>query len=329
MSTDSIDANTDLVASYVSASVTATELSETTSKKRAAPEALVIKPTTPKKNAIAKSTKRAKVNTSNTATASVVATELAEVAKNPAGDGRARCPWAAKQNNPKDTVYHDSEWAIEGGFDRSNRYLFEMLILEGAQAGLSWNTILNKRDGYRDAYANFDYIHISDTFHSPAANERLMQANIVKNRLKVEASLLNARLFRELLEELYPDQTKPEDQNGFWCYLQQFRIGAAKTAKAAAADGDSPKKSKTQQGLKSGKVAGGVVATYDEEEAKQELTTFTTRSLESDRLCAALKKRGFKFVGSTICYTYLIAIGAVDDLGLAHFNSCFRHPSNE
>ncbi|KAG0233201.1 hypothetical protein BGW41_001602 [Actinomortierella wolfii] len=230
------------------------------------------------------------------------------------GDGRPRCSWASNPANIPMQVYHDTEWAVKGGFNRTNRYLFEMLILEGAQAGLSWSTIVAKRDAYREAYANFDYIKISDTFKSPAANEKLMQANIVKNRLKVEASLLNARLFRELLEELYPDQAKLDDQEGFWLYLQQFKIGGARVA---------------QEKLKKKKERQNGECLIDEEEAKQELTCYSTRSLESDRLSAALKKRGFKFVGTTICYTYLIAVGMVEDHALAHLPGCHRHPSAE
>ncbi|KAG0222346.1 hypothetical protein BGW42_006678 [Actinomortierella wolfii] len=257
----------------------------------------------------ARGAKKTFTSTTTTTTTTVVVKESVTVQ----GDGLPRCSWASNPANVPMQVYHDTEWAVKGGFNRTNRYLFEMLILEGAQAGLSWSTIVAKRDAYREAYANFDYIKISDTFKSPAANEKLMQANIVKNRLKVEASLLNARLFRELLEELYPDQAKLDDQEGFWLYLQQFKIGGARVAQ------EKLKKKERQNGE----------CLIDEEEAKQELTCYSTCSLESDRLSAALKKRGFKFVGTTICYTYLIAVGMVEDHALAHLPGCHRHPSAE
>ncbi|KAF9204749.1 hypothetical protein BGZ49_004933 [Haplosporangium sp. Z 27] len=176
----------------------------------------------------------------------------------PVDDGKGRCFWAANPQYPLLQKYHDTEWCVPGGFNRTNRYLFEMIILEGAQAGLSWSTVLHKRDAYREAYDNFDYNVIADTYTSPSSNERLLQTNIVKNRLKVEASMINAKAFRDLLQELYPDQAQPEDENGFWQFLQAYK---------------KPEKKK-------GKL--------DEE-------AILTTCEASDRLSADLRKRGFKF----------------------------------
>ncbi|KAF9571561.1 hypothetical protein EC968_000378 [Mortierella alpina] len=182
-------------------------------------------------------------------------------------DGLGRCQWAASTRYPLLQKYHDTEWCIPGGFDRSNRYLFEMIILEGAQAGLSWSTVLHKRDAYRAAYDNFDYNLIADTYTSPSSNDRLLQTNIVKNKLKVEASMINARAFRNLLTELYPDQAQPDDQNGFWQFLQAYRKLETTSTQA---DPSSTK-------------------------ASVEAVEYLTSSAESDRLSADLKQRGFKF----------------------------------
>ncbi|KAF9420188.1 hypothetical protein BGZ94_009198 [Podila epigama] len=186
---------------------------------------------------------------------------LPEVESN---DGLTRCLWANNSKYPLLQKYHDEEWCIPGGFDRSNRYLFEMLILEGAQAGLSWSTVLHKREAYRAAYDNFDYKHIAKKYTSPASNERLLQTNIVKNKLKVEASIVNAKLFVELLQEFCPDHTDLEDKQGFWTFLEQYRKTPARIAQRLEA------------------ASGG---------------GYVTRSEESDRLSNDLKKRGFKFVG--------------------------------
>ncbi|KAF9908299.1 hypothetical protein EC991_009943 [Linnemannia zychae] len=180
------------------------------------------------------------------------------------GDGKTRCNWADNPRYPLLQAYHDEEWNHPDGFNHTNRYLFELLILEGAQAGLSWSTVLHKREAYREAYHQFDYDRIANTYTSPADNERLLQTNIVKNKLKVEASMVNARAFCALLEELYPDQTGLDDKKGFWMFLQDYK-----------------KKS-------SGKGSN------------KEPTEYLTRSDESDRLSDVLKKRGFKFVGKAL-----------------------------
>ncbi|KAF9141154.1 hypothetical protein BGX30_005368 [Mortierella sp. GBA39] len=205
------------------------------------------------------------------------------------GDGKTRCIWADNPRYPLLQAYHDEEWNHPEGFNHTNRYLFELLILEGAQAGLSWSTVLHKREAYREAYHQFDYHRIATTYKSPADNDRLLQTNIVKNRLKVQASMVNAKAFYELLEELYPDQTGLEDEKGFWMFLQDYKKKASKS--------------------------------------KREPTEYLTRSAESDRLSEDLKKRGFKFVGSTIMYAYLQAAGIEQD-GIQHTTGCFRHHKN-
>lgn len=232
----------------------------------------------------------------------------AEPALEPYDDGLSRCIWANSSRYPLLQKYHDEEWCIPGGFDRTNRYLFEMLILEGklprnrhfniymygsvkrkekktppcssqhyfffcmsfslslslslgAQAGLSWSTVLHKREAYRAAYDHFDYAHIAKTYTSPSSNERLLRTNIVKNKLKVEASIVNARLFVELLDEFCPDHTGLDDKEGFWKFLEQYMKTPARVLESRATPG------------------------------------YKTSSEESDRLSADLKKRGFKFVG--------------------------------
>ncbi|KAF9133151.1 hypothetical protein BGW39_010480 [Mortierella sp. 14UC] len=207
------------------------------------------------------------------------------------GDGRTRCNWADNPRYPLLQAYHDEEWNHVNGFNHTNRYLFELLILEGAQAGLSWSTVLHKREAYREAYHQFDYHRIATTYTSPADNERLLQTNIVKNKLKVEASMVNARAFCALLEEVYPDQTGLDDTKGFWMFLQDYK-------KKTSGKGNS-----------------------------KEPTEYLTRSDESDRLSEVLKKRGFKFVGSTIMYAYLQAAG-IEQSGIQHTQGCFRYHQN-
>ncbi|KFH71511.1 hypothetical protein MVEG_01810 [Podila verticillata NRRL 6337] len=212
----------------------------------------------------------------------------AEPTPEPEDDGLTRCIWANSSRYPLLQKYHDEEWCVPGGFDRSNRYLFELLILEGAQAGLSWSTVLHKREAYRAAYDNFDYKHIAKTYTSPASNERLLQTNIVKNKLKVEASIVNARLFVELLDEFCPEHTALDDKEGFWHFLEQYKKTPARVLESRATPG------------------------------------YKTSSEESDRLSADLKKRGFKFVGTTIIHAYLVALGIeVEDA--RHSEPCFKY----
>jgi DNA-3-methyladenine glycosylase I len=180
-----------------------------------------------------------------------------------------RCTWPRSE---LDILYHDREWGVPQHDDRA---LFEMLTLEGAQAGLSWSTILKKRDAYRDAFANFEFDRVAR--FSPVRMEKLMaNAGIVRNRLKIESTVSNAKSFRRVVDEY----------GSFDAYVWTFvagkpLIGHRKTP------GDVP-----------------------------------PRTPESDAMSADLKKRGFRFVGSTICYAFMQATGMVND----HLVSCFRFP---
>jgi DNA-3-methyladenine glycosylase I len=179
---------------------------------------------------------------------------------------KKRCFWADGADSLM-TRYHDQEW---GRPSRDDQHLFELLILEGAQAGLSWQTILNKREGYRRAFANFDVKRVARL--TDARLKALMKdASIVRNRLKIDSTRSNARAFLEVQREF----------GSFSRYLWAFV-------------GNKPVRLR-QKGMP----------------ARTEL---------SDRISKDLKKRGFRFVGSTIIYAYLQAVGVVDD----HATDCFR-----
>lgn len=179
-----------------------------------------------------------------------------------------RCSWAAK---PEMWTYHDREWGVPVHDDGKH---FEFLVLEGAQAGLSWSTILNKREGYRRCFANFDAAKVA-TF-SPAKIAKILEdPGIVRNRLKVECTVKNARLFLEIQKEF----------GSFNEFIWGFVDGAP------------------------------VVNRW--KHAKQIPAT----SKQSDALAAELKRRGFKFAGSTIMYAHMQASGLVND----HLVSCFRY----
>jgi DNA-3-methyladenine glycosylase I len=179
-----------------------------------------------------------------------------------------RCPWAEAELQHE---YHDSEWGVPSHDDR---HLFEMLILEGAQAGLSWATILARRETYREAYGNFDAAAIAR--YDERKQARLLQnPGIIRNRLKVQASVLNARAFLAVQAEF----------GSFDRYLWRF--------------------------------VGGRPLQHNLRTSDQ--IPVSTR--ESDALSADLKQRGFKFVGTTICYAYMQATGMVND----HLVSCPRH----
>jgi DNA-3-methyladenine glycosylase I len=181
---------------------------------------------------------------------------------------RTRCSWPV---TPLDIAYHDAEWGTPVHDDQT---FFEFLILEGAQAGLSWSTILNKRDGYRKAFAGFDPAKVAR--FTPARVEKLMlDAGIVRNRLKIESAITNAKSFLAVQREF----------GSFEQYIWQF------------VDFDPI------QGRRTGK--GSVPATTP----------------QSDAMSKALKQRGFKFVGSTICYAFMQATGLVND----HLVTCYRH----
>jgi DNA-3-methyladenine glycosylase I len=180
-----------------------------------------------------------------------------------------RCEWA--RSSGLEAEYHDKEWGVVSTDDR---HLFEMLILEGAQAGLSWSTILKKRDAYRRAYHGFDPQRVAR--YTKRSVERLLgDAGIVRNRLKVEASIQNARAFLKVQEEF-------GSFSGFaWAF-----------------------------------VGGEPVVNH-----WRTLRDIPAETLESQEMSKALKKRGFKFVGPTICYAFMQSVGMVND----HEVSCFRY----
>ena len=179
-----------------------------------------------------------------------------------------RCPWAS---NALNIPYHDGEWGVPLHNDRK---LFELLILEGAQAGLSWDTVLQKRARYREVFDSFDPEKVA-RYDARKVRMLLRDPGIIRNRLKIAAAIGNARAFLLLQEEC----------GSFDAYIWQFV-------------GGSPK----QNAWKSHK---GVPA----------------QTTESDAMSKDLKKRGFRFVGSTICYAFMQATGMVND----HLVSCFRY----
>jgi DNA-3-methyladenine glycosylase I len=179
-----------------------------------------------------------------------------------------RCPWA---EGDLYVAYHDTEWGVPVHDDQK---LFEMLILEGAQAGLSWITILKKRENYRRVFDNFDARKIAK--YDARKIEKLMaDSGIVRNRLKIEATVRNAKAFLEVQKEF----------GSFDAYIWQFVGGKP-----------------IRNGRKS-------------------LKDVPARTAESDAMSKDLLKRGFKFVGSTICYAFMQAVGMVND----HLETCFRH----
>jgi len=180
-----------------------------------------------------------------------------------------RCGWVTA--DPLYIAYHDTEWGVPGHDDRK---LFELLILEGAQAGLSWLTILKKRDNYRKAFAGFDARKIA-TFDDKKVAELLANEGIIRNRLKIAAAIHNARTFLAVQKEC----------GSFAEYLWRFVDGRPKT------------------------------------NAWKTLKEVPARTAESDAMSKDLKKRGFKFVGSTICYAFMQAAGMVND----HVVDCFRY----
>jgi DNA-3-methyladenine glycosylase I len=182
---------------------------------------------------------------------------------------RPRCAWCG--DDPLYVAYHDDEWGVPS---RDDRHLFEMLLLEGAQAGLSWITILRKRDAYRRAFAGFDPRRVAR--FTPARIAKLLQdPGIVRNRLKVESAVGNARAFLAMQQE-------------------------------------------------HGAFAGWLWSFVDGEPVRNHPRTprdVPARTPLSDAISKALKKRGFRFVGSTIVYAYLQAVGVVDD----HAASCWKN----
>lgn len=182
---------------------------------------------------------------------------------------KKRCTWA-ENGNDLYLEYHDTEWGVPA---RDARTQFEFLVLEGAQAGLSWSTILNKREGYREAFAGFDPKRIAK-FNQRDVTRLMNNPGIVRNRLKIESTISNAKAFLEF-----------ESPAAFAAYLWSF-VG--------------------------GKPLQNHVKGHDDVQAT---------SAQSDALSKDLKKRGFRFVGSTIIYAHMQATGMVND----HLTSCFRH----
>ena len=183
---------------------------------------------------------------------------------------KKRCAWA---NGVGDFYlkYHDTEWGVAVHDDRKH---FEFLVLEGAQAGLSWAVVLRKRDAYRKAFAGFDPVRVSR--FRPAKIEALLRnPGIISNRLKIAAAVSNARAFLALQKEF----------GSFDAYVWRFV-------------GGRPLQSR-----------------------RRSMRDVPATSAESDALSSDLKKRGFKFVGSTIIYAHMQAVGMVND----HVTSCFRY----
>lgn len=180
-----------------------------------------------------------------------------------------RCSWAG--DNPLYIAYHDDEWGVPVHDDRT---LFEFLILEGAQAGLSWITILKKRENYREAFDGFDPRRVAR--YGEARIEKLLgNAGIVRNKLKVRSAVTNAKAFLAVGKEF----------GSFDRFVWQFIGGQPRV------------------------------------NAWQSMAEVPASTPESDAMSKELKRRGFKFVGSTICYAYMQAVGMVND----HTVDCFRY----
>ncbi len=183
-------------------------------------------------------------------------------------DGRKRCAW------PKSELalrYHDEEWGVPL---RDDRKIFEFLVLDAAQAGLSWEIILQKREGFRVAFDGFDPEKIV-RYDKRRVKRLLRDARIIRNRLKIESAIVNAREFLKVQKEF----------GSFAAYIWQF-------------------------------VGGRPIVNRYESHKRIPAT-----SRESDAMCKELRARGFKFVGSTICYAFMQAAGMVND----HTVECFRH----
>ncbi len=176
-------------------------------------------------------------------------------------------------DDPLMARYHDDEWGVPVHNDRR---LFEFLVLEGAQAGLSWQTILNKRENYRRAFHGFDPALIAA--YGPSDEARLLgDAGIVRNRLKISSTITNARRFLEVQQE----------HGSFDNYIWRFTGGRTLRGAVAPSLADIP-----------------------------------AQTLESQAMSRELKKRGFRFVGPTICYSFMQAVGMVND----HVQGCFLSP---
>lgn len=180
-------------------------------------------------------------------------------------DNHNRCGWAKGE---KDILYHDTEWGVPSYDDG---YIFEMLILEGFQAGLSWNTILQKRENFRKAFDNFDYKKIAK-YDEKKLNDLMRNEGIIRNKLKINSTVTNAVSFMKIQKEF------GSFSDYIWGFTDKKRI------------------------INKWKDLSEVPATTE----------------LSDKISKDLKKRGFKFIGSTIIYSFLQAIGIIDD----HLASC-------
>jgi len=187
-------------------------------------------------------------------------------------DNKTRCEWV-NGGNELYYEYHDKEWGVPVHDDR---LLFEFLILEGAQAGLSWATVLNKREGYRKAFDNFNIEKVAQ-YDQAKIDELLLNPKIVRNKLKVNSTVTNARLVLEIQKEF----------GSFDKYIWEFVDG------------------KTIQNK------------------WKDMSEVPVSTVESDAMSKDLKKRGFKFIGSTICYAFMQATGMVND----HSADCFCYKS--
>ncbi|MEK6886616.1 MAG: DNA-3-methyladenine glycosylase I [Nanoarchaeota archaeon] len=179
-----------------------------------------------------------------------------------------RCEWCG--TDPLYVKYHDEEWGVPS---HNDRHLFEMLILEGAQAGLNWSTILKKRNNYKKAFNNFDIKKIAK-YDSKKVKELLSNAGIVRNKLKINSAIQNANAFLEIRKEF----------KSFDKYIWRF---------------------------------------VDDKQIKNKFKTIKelpAKTKESDEMSKDLKKRGFNFVGSTICYAFMQAIGMTND----HIVECHK-----
>lgn len=183
---------------------------------------------------------------------------------------KIRCRWA-ENGSQIDIEYHDNEWAVPV---HSDHKLFEFLLLESAQAGLSWSTVLKKREGYKKAFDKFDYQKVAN-YDLRKIRQLLEDPSIIRNRLKIQSAVENAKAFIDVRKEF----------GSFDSYLWGFV-------------GGKPKQNNWRT-----------------------WTDVPSRSQISDILSKDLKKRGFNFVGSTICYSMMQAVGMVND----HTVNCFRH----
>jgi DNA-3-methyladenine glycosylase I len=186
-----------------------------------------------------------------------------------AGGSVVRCPWPG--GDPLMIDYHDREWGVPLHDDRTH---FEFIVLDGAQAGLSWRTVLYKREGYRKAFAGLEPAKVA-RFDARKVEKLLADPGIIRNRLKIESAIANARAFLEVQEEF----------GSFDRYIWRFVEGETRHNRWSTHRSIPPK------------------------------------TAQSDAMSADLRKRGFKFVGSTICYAYMQAAGMIND----HVTACFRH----